>query len=87
MSLYDYENGKKLELYCLNHNVSFYAVIQCALRLADSDNMAKLQHAFPVVYEELSLRYNTPGGKLPEDETDEIHLRIIENPAPRQERV
>lgn len=38
-----------------------------AIRQADSDNIEKLHTAFPWVYEELLLRYNAPGGLLPDE--------------------
>jgi hypothetical protein len=34
---------------------------------ADSENLAKLQEAFPGEWELLKRRYNAPGGVLPED--------------------
>lgn len=39
----------------------FYALIMAAMRQADSDNLVKLQDAFPYVWEELQRWYNTPG--------------------------
>lgn len=81
MSHYDYQVGLKISA----KDYPFYALIQAAMRQADSDNIIKLRHAFPEVYEELSLRYNAPGGVLPHDEEEELHIRITENPAPRKE--
>jgi len=43
----------------------FYALIQAAMRKADSDNAWKLQHEWPDVWAELQSRYNAPGGHLP----------------------
>ena len=63
MSLHDYHAGQMLEC----HDFPFYAIIQCAMRQADSDNLAKLRQAFPEVYEDLQRRYRTLGGVLPED--------------------
>lgn len=63
MSLYDYQVSKKIAA----EDYPFYALVMAAMRQADSDNMEKLHTAFPLVYEELSLRYNAPGGFLPED--------------------
>lgn len=65
MSLWDYEKGRELELHCLKSDIHFYAVIQCAMRMADTDNSEKLKAAWPGVYEELRQRYNAPGGILP----------------------
>lgn len=63
MSRYDYEQGKKIEAY----QFPFYAIIQAAMRQADTDNTKKLKEAFPEVWEELHERYNSPGGFLPSD--------------------
>lgn len=67
MSLYVYERSRELELYCHNHDYGFYNVIQCAMRLADTDNTEKLKAAWPLVYEELAKRCSAPGGVLPGD--------------------
>lgn len=67
MSLYDYTAGQRLELFCHEKYVSFYGVVQCAMRMADSDNLAALAAAFPVVWEELQERYKAPGGRLEGD--------------------
>ena len=45
----------------------FYALIQAAMRQADTDNLEKLKQCWPEVYNELTERYNAPGGKLPGD--------------------
>ena len=63
MSLYDYQLGLKITM----HDYPFYALIQAAMRQADSDNIEKLKNAFPGTWEELKMRYNAPDGKLPED--------------------
>ena len=60
MSLYDYEIGLKIH----SKNYPFYALIQAAMRQADSDNTLKLKLVFPKIWEELEERYNSPGGKL-----------------------
>ena len=54
------------------------------MRQADSDNITKLRHAFPEVYEELDKRYHAPGGRLPDDDMEELRVRIVENPAPKE---
>jgi hypothetical protein len=42
----------------------FYTLLMAAMREADTDNLNKLQRAFPEVLNELQARYNAPGGKL-----------------------
>jgi len=63
MSYHEYLKGKELVL----DDPPFYALIQAAMRLADSDNAEKLKMIFPGVWRELNARYNSPGGLLPED--------------------
>jgi len=60
MSLRDYQMGLQIE--CKGY--PFYALLQAAMRQADSDNLEKLQEAFPKVWQELAERYNAPGGVL-----------------------
>lgn len=64
MSLHDYEIGREIAA----HGYPFYALIQAAMRQADTDNVVKLQEAWPAVWEEFMRRYNAPGGKLINDE-------------------
>ena len=45
----------------------FYALIMAAMRKADTDNLAKLQAAWPDVWREFQSRYDAPLGVLPED--------------------
>lgn len=61
MSLYDYEVGRQIAI----EEYPFYAIIQAAMRQADTDNLTKLRTAFPDVYRELQVRINAPGGYLP----------------------
>ncbi len=61
MSLYDYQVSRKLA--AADH--PFDALIMAAMRKADSHNTAALQAAFPALWNELSMRYNAPGGLLP----------------------
>jgi hypothetical protein len=61
MSHYDYKVGQQLDL----QDVPFYALIQAAMRRADTDNSIALRLAFPDVWDELWARYNAPGGLLP----------------------
>ncbi|MCK9597456.1 MAG: hypothetical protein M0R06_00370 [Sphaerochaeta sp.] len=67
MSLIDYRQGQQLARQVLAEKISFHAVIQCAMRIADTDNLERLQSAFPHVWNDLQLRYNAPGGQLPDD--------------------
>ncbi len=60
MSLYDYNESKKIE-------ASFAAIIMAALRKADDVNAMLLRSAFPDICDELRRRYDAPGGLLPED--------------------
>ena len=60
MSLYDYEVGLKIS----SKHYPFYALIQAAMRRADTGNIEKLKSVFPEVWEELRERYNSPGGLL-----------------------
>ncbi len=62
MSLYDYRIGKMVAE--ANGDDDFYGLIQACMRLADTDNLVKLQQAFPMVWKDLQARYNTSGGKL-----------------------
>ncbi len=51
----------------------FYALVQAAMRQADTDNQERLKNAFPDVWEDLQTRYNAPGGYLAGDpELEEI---------------
>jgi hypothetical protein len=67
MSLYDYEQSRKLSAT----DQPFYALIMAAMRRADTDNLTRLQSAFPEVWRELQARYNAPGGMLPGERDDE----------------
>jgi hypothetical protein len=60
---YSYEVGRFIDA----KSYDFYALIQAALRRADSVNYAKLAAVFPAEAEELEARYNAPGGELPND--------------------
>lgn len=59
----DYLASQRIELAALELDVDFYAVLMTAMRMADSDNLETLKHAFPGVYAELQERYNAPGGR------------------------
>lgn len=43
--------------------------LRAAMLKADSTNLPKLKDVWPDVWEELSVRYNAPGGLLPPKET------------------
>ena len=60
MSYYDYKVGQEISA----QDYPFYALIQAAMRQADTDNAEKLRAEWPSVWEELKARYNAPGGKL-----------------------
>jgi hypothetical protein len=63
MTMRDYELGQQIEMA----GYPFYAIIQAAMRRADTDNAFKLQQAFPHTWDELWKRYNAPGGRLKGD--------------------
>lgn len=58
MSLHDYEFSKALT------DAPFFALLMAAMRGADTRNAAALRAAFPHVWEELDVRYNSPRGLL-----------------------
>lgn len=66
MSYYDYRIG----LAIASNDPPFYALIQAAMRRADTDNLEKLKEAFPQVWEELHARYHAPRGLLSDEEDD-----------------
>lgn len=63
MSFYDYKIGQQIA----TQNYPFYALIQTAMRQADTDNLERLKTVFPEVWHELVRRYGAPGGVLPDD--------------------
>lgn len=60
MSLYDYQVGQAISA----EDPPFYALIQAAMRQADTDNLELLQRAWPHVWAELQARYHAPGGRM-----------------------
>lgn len=60
MSLYDYKKSQEID----SKDYGFYALIMAAMREADSVNLCKLKYEWPDIYTELQARYNSPGGKL-----------------------
>ena len=67
MSRHHYEASKDIVLLRHERNWPFYSLIMAAMREADSDNLAKLQAAWPEVWADLLARYDAPGGRLPDD--------------------
>lgn len=66
MSIYDYRRGQAIAM----QDEPFYALIQAAMRQADTDNHERLRLAFPDVHAELERRYWAPGGFLPGETPD-----------------
>lgn len=60
MSYHEYKTGQHIS----SKGYPFYALIQAALRQADTDNLERLKEAFPAVHGELEARYNAPRGLL-----------------------
>lgn len=63
MSQHEYDVSKEIA----KADYPFYSLVMAAMRQADTDNLEKLQGAFPEVWAELQARYNAPGGILPEE--------------------
>lgn len=79
MSLYDYQ----ISLELTKDDPPFYALIMAAMRKADSDNITKLQTAFPETYKELYARYHAPGGRLPDEMQAETEQPATESKIPQ----
>ncbi|MBE9594627.1 MAG: hypothetical protein IMF19_14240 [Proteobacteria bacterium] len=60
MSLHEYEEGKEIAA----KDPPFYALIQAAMRRADTANLHLLKACWPEVWLELRARYNAPGAIL-----------------------
>lgn len=71
MSHHDYLMGQEI---VRNAPMTFYGVIQAAMRMADTDNLEHLKTAWPTIWEELQVRYNAPGGYT-EDELEALEAR------------
>ena len=67
MSLYEYEEGREIAA----KDPSFYALIQAAMRRADTNNLELLKVCWPEVWLELKARYNAPGGMLQSEMKEE----------------
>jgi hypothetical protein len=63
MTLFEYKEGLRIAA----KDPTFYALIQAAMRNADTDNLEMLIDCWPKTYIELLARYNAPGGILEED--------------------
>ena len=63
MSFFDYKASQEIAM----RDYPFFALIMAAMRQADTDNLIKLQAAFPEVWREILARYNAPGGGLESD--------------------
>ena len=61
MSHYDYIKGREIA----SEDYPFYALIQAAMRQADTDNLQQLRLSWPTIYHELQARINAPEGWLP----------------------
>ena len=59
MSCYDYQQSQKLQAE------PFYALIMAAMHRASTNNLHKLQAAWPQIWRELQARHNAPGGYVP----------------------
>jgi hypothetical protein len=60
VSLFDYQASQELAA----EDRPFYALIMAAMRQADTHNALLLRAAFPETWDELHLRYHSPGGIL-----------------------
>ena len=73
MSLYDYQ----MSLEIATNDYPSYALIQAAIRQADTDNLERLMQAFPRVHAELLARYHAPGGMLPNDGQETLIIKEV----------
>lgn len=74
MSHYDYEVSQEIS----KKDPPFYALIMACFRKADTDNLKKLQHAFPAVWAEFEERYNTPKGLIKRELFEEFAAALPE---------
>lgn len=63
MSYHEYIWGREIS----TKEYPFYALIQAAMRQADTNNLEKLKSLFPGTFKELQIRYNSPKGLLPKE--------------------
>lgn len=71
MSLYEFEESRKIAM----DDPSFYALIMAAARRADTENLARLEDAFPDAVSELRRRFHAPGGLLPGESANGLRRR------------
>lgn len=74
MSYQEYILGREIS----TKGYPFYALIQAAMRQADTDNLEKLKSLFPETFREFQTRYNSPKGllldEIVEEENEEIEV-------------
>lgn len=58
MSKFDYDMSRVIGA----KDYPFYSLVMAAMRQADTENLERLKEAFPLIWNELSERYNAPGG-------------------------
>jgi len=73
MGIREYFQSQEIE----GKNYDFYAIVMAAMRNVDTDNLEKLQAAFPETWEELLKRYNAPGGVLERSEVSYAAKQLI----------
>ena len=78
LSHYDYKLSQKISA----QGHSFYGLLAALFRGADTDNLERLDSAFPGFLEMLQQRYNAPGGVLPE--VDGFTVEDLEGVPPGQ---
>ena len=64
MSLHEYEASKEIS----KSDPPFYALIMAAMRKADDKNLGRLRSLWPETWDELTARYEAPGGFLAHEE-------------------
>ncbi len=79
-SLHDKKKSSEIQLI---PGITFYAVFLALVQMADTDNLSRLERAFPEVVREAKIRYFAPGGALNVGEYLENFLADGE-PPPRE---
>ena len=74
MSYFDYEMSKRIAA----EDYPFYALIMAAMRQADTNNLLRLQEAFPEIWAELKYRFMSPDGIHPMDRPAPEEIFITE---------
>ena len=76
MSYHEYIWGREIS----TKDYPFYALIQAAMRQADTDNLEKLKSLFPETFRELQIRYNSSKGllfdEIVEEESKEEKIEV-----------